>query len=262
MSSQTDLGLPLEYQKHPEYFDAININDDTDAKNSVIGEILKKYKVQKVLDMTCGSGSQVFFLKNLGYDVVGADFSPALLNIARKKATENNLDVLFLDGDMRDLHIGEFDAVITIFNAIGHLTKKDFERALKNIKDNLKNGGIYIFDILNLDAMTKSVVENLAATMDRVISGVQIHKKQYSTLDRKLGLLTSYDELTIQSEKRQVIKEQFTLQIYSALELKAMLNRCGFDVLEQCGMMGEEFKQETTLEMLTVARLKFKSSIS
>jgi SAM-dependent methyltransferase len=51
-------------------------------------------------------------------------------------------------------HPEYFDAVITIFNAVGHLTKSGFEKAIRNIHRNLNAGGIYVFDILNLEAMT------------------------------------------------------------------------------------------------------------
>ncbi len=59
------LGLPLEYNKLSEFFDAWNVNDDTEDKNAVIENILKGQRIKSVLDMTCGTGSQVFFLKNL-----------------------------------------------------------------------------------------------------------------------------------------------------------------------------------------------------
>ncbi len=63
------LGLPLEYQKHPEYFDAFCINDTTNAKNAVIEKLLNEQLVKTVLDMTCGTGSQVFHLLKNGYEV-------------------------------------------------------------------------------------------------------------------------------------------------------------------------------------------------
>nr|WP_106331215.1 class I SAM-dependent methyltransferase [Legionella pneumophila] len=77
------LGLPLEYQKMPEYFDAHNINEETETKNALIEKLLRKQNVKSVLDMTCGTGSQVFYLAKRGYDVVGSDFSPSLLAIVR-----------------------------------------------------------------------------------------------------------------------------------------------------------------------------------
>ena len=84
--TKNKLGLPTAYKKRPEYFDAFNIGEDTDSKNAIIEKLLKKQKVKTVLDMTCGTGSQVFYLLKQGYQVTGSDFSPALLEIARDKA--------------------------------------------------------------------------------------------------------------------------------------------------------------------------------
>ena len=91
--------------------------------------------------MSCGAGSQVFYLKERGYNVIGADFSPGLIKIAQDKANKLGTNIKFIDGDMRKLQAGEFDAVITIDNAIGHLTKKDFEIAIRNIHNNLNDNG-------------------------------------------------------------------------------------------------------------------------
>lgn len=250
------LGLPIEYKKLPEYFDAHNINDDTDEKNSVIEKLLRKQKVNTVLDLTCGTGSQVFFLTKYGYKVIGSDFSPALLEIARKKALKEKLDIKFIAGDMRTLNIGQFDAVITIFNAIGHLTKDDFEKAIRNIYENLKFGGVYIFDIFNLQAMTDTVVHNLKMDLKKTINNTQIHNIQYSTIDRKNGFLTSYDSLTIQknAKKLEKFENEFTLQIYTAKELQNMLIKNGFEIVGQYGMDGSEFLEEKTLNILTVAK--------
>ena len=60
---------------------------------------------------------------------------------------------------MRNLQLGKLNAVITIDNAVGHLVKADFDIAIRNIYKNLKKVGLYIFDILNLDAMTDEVID-------------------------------------------------------------------------------------------------------
>jgi ubiquinone/menaquinone biosynthesis C-methylase UbiE len=65
--------LPPEYQEIPEYFDAWNINGYTETKNATIASLLQKHKVKSVLDMSYGTGSQVFYLKDKGYDLVGSD---------------------------------------------------------------------------------------------------------------------------------------------------------------------------------------------
>lgn len=252
MSKHT-LGLPFEYQKFPEYFDACNTNPDTEAKNTVIEKLLGEQAVKTVLDLTCGTGSQVFFLAERGYQVTGADFSSQLLVMARERALKEHRAIAFIDGDMRTLQAGTFDAVITISNAIGHLTKAGFTQALKNVNNNLKQGGIYVFDILNLQTMTDTVVANLAWCVRKKVHETQIHLAQFSTIDRNRGRLTSYDTYSIQknAEKPQNFHQRFSLQIYTAQELKELLSKNGFDVISQRQMDGSSFIEETSTTILT-----------
>ena len=256
--TQKELGLPLEYQKLPEYFDAHNVGDDTAAKNVVIEKMLRQHNVKTVLDMTCGTGCQVFYLFELGYQVTGSDFSPALLDIARAKALKEKVDVKFIDGDMRTVQVGQFDAVITIFNAVGHLTKSDFEKAMRNIGKNLKDGGIYVFDILNLEAMTDSVVADLAMNRSKPVNNTQMHQIQCSTIDRAQGVLTSYDTYMTQknANKPELFNNQFSLQIYTAKELREMLGRNCFETIGQYGFDGSKFVADKTREIVTIAKKK------
>ena len=62
----------------------------------------------------------------LEYKVVGADFSPALVEIAREKAKKEKLRLKFIDGDMRNIKVGSFNAAITIFNAQQSIEKMGF----------------------------------------------------------------------------------------------------------------------------------------
>lgn len=256
MPHKNTLGLPIEYQENPEYFDAHNVNDGTDAKNALITKLLKAHDVKTVFDMTCGTGSQVFYLAQRGFDIIGSDFSPALLEQARAKALKQNLNLRFVDGDMRDIKLGTFDAVITIFSAIGHLTKSDFEKALQNIRANLKNNGIYIFDIFNLQAITDEVIANFKMDIQKEINGVKIHNIQHSEIDRENGLLISHDHYTISknNSKPETKTNTFALQIYTARQLNEILKHNGFEILHLYDMDGNDFNPEKSLNILTVAR--------
>lgn len=258
MNNEHKLGLPIEYQEKPEYFDAHNVNESTEYKNAFIEKLLKAQNIKTVLDMTCGTGSQVFYLAKHGYEVIGSDFSPALLEQARKKAAAKELDLTFIDGDMRTLKIGQFDAVITIFNAIGHLTKPDFEKTLQNIRANLKDGGVYIFDIFNLQAITDDVIANFAMDIESTVNGTKIRNVQHSEIDREHGLLTSHDHYTILKEghKPEVKTNSFSLQIYTAEQLQALLERNGFEVIQYYDLEGRDFIADRSLNILTVARKK------
>lgn len=250
----TNLGLPIEYQQMPEFFDAHNINETTESKNALIEKLLKVQNVKTVLDMTCGTGSQVFYLAERGYEVVGSDFSPALLEIARKKAGKQKIP--FIDGDMRESEIGKFDAVITIASAIGHLTKVDFAKTLKNISDNLKPNGIYIFDIFNLQALTDEVIAGFVMNIDKMVNGVRIVNSQHSEINRDKGLLISHDKYTIfkDGSAPQEYENTFRLQIYTYDELQKILAANGFEVISRYDVEGNDFDADRSVTMLIVGR--------
>ena len=110
--------LPYDYNKLSKYYEILE-GGKIDDVNSFLEKLLKKYEARRILDFTCGTGAQTLWLVKRGHNVIGADISPAMLKIAKQKASEAHLKVKLKKGDMRTSKFGTFDAVITIFNAIG-----------------------------------------------------------------------------------------------------------------------------------------------
>lgn len=73
------------YDKESESYDSIN-EKASQAINKTIEAVLKKNRIKTVADFTCGTGSQVFYLHNHGFEVSGFDINKKMLNIAIKKA--------------------------------------------------------------------------------------------------------------------------------------------------------------------------------
>jgi ubiquinone/menaquinone biosynthesis C-methylase UbiE len=65
-----------------------------------------------VLDAGAGAGALSLLAAELGYRVTALDFSPAMLEQARRKASERGLDIEFVVGDVTEPPPGPFDAVI------------------------------------------------------------------------------------------------------------------------------------------------------
>ncbi|MBM3887155.1 class I SAM-dependent methyltransferase, partial [Candidatus Dependentiae bacterium] len=227
------MNLPLEYSELSQYFDALGCSSP-DKVNRRIGALLKKYKIKTVLDLTCGTGAQVLWLAKQGFQVVGSDLSPKLLKIAQQKARAEHLKIKFLQSDMRTVQAGQFDAAITIFNAVGHLTRRGFEKAIKNISTHLKTDGLYIFDIFNFNALSKKDLVCMNVETKKNLGNLTLHHTQYSKLDKQKQHLISYDKFCLQYKtgKSKIIKGKFSLQIYTAKELKEMLAQHGFKVIE------------------------------
>ena len=244
-----------QYNKEAESYDAFNEKHSTTI-NQTIQKALTQYNVKTVLDLSCGTGSQVFWLRKCGFQIIGADINAKMLKIAKEKAKQEKLDLRFIKGDMRTQQVGEFDAVITIFNSVGHLTKTDFEKALRNVHGNLKKDGFYIFDIANLNYfLTGNNITDLTVDWLTTTDDTQFRDIQYGTITFD-GILALYTISIVQknSENPKIAKSLKTLQIYTASQLKELLNKNGFKVIEQSAIDGSRLVEDRTDRIFTIAQ--------
>ncbi|MDO5441191.1 MAG: bifunctional demethylmenaquinone methyltransferase/2-methoxy-6-polyprenyl-1,4-benzoquinol methylase UbiE [Bacillota bacterium] len=92
----------------------------------------------KVLDVCCGTGDISIALKNKNCEVTGLDFSPAMLDVAKRKCSEG---ITWLEGNAMQLPFEDnsFDAACISF---GLRNTPDYEAVLKEMKRVVKTGGI------------------------------------------------------------------------------------------------------------------------
>jgi demethylmenaquinone methyltransferase/2-methoxy-6-polyprenyl-1,4-benzoquinol methylase len=90
----------------------------------------------RVLDGCCGTGDLAIAAQRAGADVVGLDFSPAMLERARRKAPE----LEWIQGDLLELPFEDasFDAATVGF---GVRNVADLERGLAELRRVLRPGG-------------------------------------------------------------------------------------------------------------------------
>ena len=113
--------------------------------------LLKQYGVDDgiVLDMGCGTGNMTSRLCQLGYDMIGIDNSEDMLAIAREKAGEDTMDILYLLQDMREFELyGTVRAAVSICDSMNYITnEEDLLQVFKLVNNYLDPKGIFIFDL-------------------------------------------------------------------------------------------------------------------
>lgn len=96
----------------------------------------------KALDLCCGQGNASRALIGRGCRVVGVDFSPAMLALARAQVPE----ATFVEGDAQNLAFadGEFDVVVS---NLGICHVPDQKRALWQVRRVLRPGGRFAMTV-------------------------------------------------------------------------------------------------------------------
>ncbi len=190
---------------------------------------LTEIKVKNVLDCGCGTGAQAIPLLQKGYNVTAADYSPDMLDTAKRSFTQNNLKVDTSVQDVRDLpYEDKFDAVIFMFSAFNHMhTAEDALKALGSLKKALRKDGLAIFDVANIIQLMerfKSEV-NEHYTVDNI--NVMRHvKHSVDSIDCQM----THDEMTFLDSAKGV--ESFAsateLGIFTKRELDYYISQTGF----------------------------------
>jgi SAM-dependent methyltransferase len=100
----------------------------------------------KALDVGCGTGRAFGPLLRRGWQIVGCDLSPAMLEVA---AREGGSDVDLHVTDMRELpRFGEFDLVVSLNDSVNYLLgDDDLVAALAGMQANLGGNGLLVFDV-------------------------------------------------------------------------------------------------------------------
>jgi ubiquinone/menaquinone biosynthesis C-methylase UbiE len=108
-------------------------------------------KGQRLLDVACGTGKSFLWMLEQGWEVVGCDISPSMLELARAKASDS---VQLIVADMRELpELGQFDLVWALCDALNYLLDtEELALALQGMRRNLAPGGLLVFDLNTLVA--------------------------------------------------------------------------------------------------------------
>ena len=116
-------------------------------------EIIAKHALgSKALDFGCGTGRSTRFVKNLGFEAIGMDISPLMI----EKAIQSDPDGQYLlvkDGEYQHVS-GSFDLITSIFT-FDNIPEVNRLKILKALKSKLNNTGCMVMLDANSEMYTR-----------------------------------------------------------------------------------------------------------
>lgn len=154
-------GVCSFYDPFAEYYHLIfddwdkSIDRQAAVYNRLIASVLPQPSL-KLLDCSCGIGTQAIGFAKAGHRVVASDVSPAAVARAIREAEVRGLTITAYISDMTTLTEIEdrgFDVVTTLDNALPHLETDDLQRAISAMASRLRPGGLLMASIRDYDAL-------------------------------------------------------------------------------------------------------------
>lgn len=200
----------------------------------------------RVLDLGCGPGAHAIAFARRGNRVAGVDSSARLLDRARSAARRENVEVEWIEADMREFRRpASFDLVCSLNVSFGYFDDRENERVLENIRASLVPGGSLILDLVGPEAMARERQER-----ERQVDGVVYTERRAVAADRS-QMMSDW------IVTREGIQERFrvTQRLYSGTELSGLLASIGFvNVQLAAGLDGRTAYDESAARLVAVAR--------
>jgi len=213
--------------KHAQLYDIFYASKDYSSEADFIQKMLTKYSkipVLNVLELAGGTGKHASLLSNNGYKLMVTDSSPDMIDAAKKKHQQNQA-LAFEVWDMSSprTFTNQFDAVICLFDSIGYVqTNEKIASTLKNVHNNIKEGGIFIMEFWNAGAMIKSYEpyrEKYFQQKDQKITRISEtslnYPQQTATVD--------YTIIITENDQTEYIKESQTNRYFLIQEMANFL---------------------------------------
>jgi SAM-dependent methyltransferase len=203
---------------------------------------LPKNKDARILELCCGTGRLTLPIAKDGYTICGVDFTSSMLEQAKVKASEEGLEIEFIEADIRTLDLPEkYDLIFIPFNSIHHLYKnEDLFKAFKVVKNHLNEGGLFLFDCFNPNI--QFIVEGEKGPKEiadyTTKDGREVLVKQVMRYENKTQINRIEWHYFINGEFDSI--QNLDMRLFFPQELDSYLEWNSFDIIHKFGGFKEE----------------------
>ncbi len=216
-----------------------------------------------ILEVACGTGRVLVPLAEAGYDVVGIDISPKMLDVARQKIANAGLHgrVELIQGDALDLRLDRrFPLAIVALNSFGHfLEPGEPELALERIRDHLRPGGLVALDLTNpvpgaFGETTGVVIHDYTREgPEPDWTTVKLRSQALDPVEQIVDVSCIYDEVNPAGTIRRTMAS-FGLRYFYRNELRLLFERAGLNLESTYGSYDLEPLDEESERLIAIGR--------
>lgn len=144
----------MSYENFATVYDDLQADVDYGKRAEYLLKLFKKYDrlPTLLLDVACGTGGFSLRFAGQGIEVIGADPSPEMLDIARQKFSAEGREALLLCQSAEELDLyGTVDGAVCCLDSLNHIIDEDeLKRSIERIALFLEPERLFIFDVNTL----------------------------------------------------------------------------------------------------------------
>ncbi len=185
---------------------------------------------QRILDLGCGGGDQAKVFAGKGYNVVGIDIAPSLIDFARQQFQRQGLKGEFIVGDMRAIdYDSEFDACVILSGTFGFFGDEEDQQLLNSLRRALKKDGKTFIMFLPAGRFTRH-----SRSWSEIKDGWQLDEDWFdyetSTYQSRIFIIKK-DGTILKPRTEPGYNANEGIRCYSIPEMKTMLSNAGLEFI-------------------------------
>lgn len=219
------------------YYNIFYQDKDYKAEALQVDTLLKRYGkgVKTIINYGCGTGRHDLELFRLGYQCMGVDMSPLMIEIAQKNAKDEDANIGFSVADVRSYKAEQrYDGVISLFHVMSYQnSNEDISAAFQSARGALDKNGIFLFDVwYGPGVLSDQPVVRVKEIEDERNKLVRIARPIMH--DKENVVDVCYEVLVIEKEsgKTKVINEVHHMRYFFRPELELLLKEAGFELMD------------------------------
>ena len=208
---------------------------------------------RSALDVACGTGIVTEELHRNGYcPVWGVDLSPAMIAVARTKATGKSYQIRYVQQDAARLDLSgrTFDLVVSLFDSLNYILDPAALRdAFRHIFFHTAPGGLFAFDLNSLYALANNF-------FDQTGTYGPVHHVWHSYWDRETRICRVDMSFWVRDQETGETRhftETHLQRAYTVPEVTEWLTEAGFTGIEVFSNYGARPPGPKTDRLLFVA---------
>jgi SAM-dependent methyltransferase len=177
-----------------------------------------------VVDLGCGSGLWARALLEAGFEVLGVDIAPAMIELARGVAPAAR----YLVSSFYEVDLPSCVAVTVLGEGFTYMAAQDPREALPvflpRVYAALAPGGVLLFDMILRSEREPMRYRTMREGVDWRVDAEVIEEPELSLLTRHITARRQVEGT------ERITQETHRVRTFSASELERMLQACGFEV--------------------------------
>lgn len=185
------------------------------------------HPTSRVLDLGCGPGAHAIAFARRGHRVTGVDTSGRLLDRARSAARGADVQVEWVEADMREFsRPAGFDLICSLYASFGYFDDHQNRQVLENACSSLAPDGALLLDVIGREAAARYWQERRWHEVGDVL-----YLERCATADDWSSMVSDWIVV------RGGVRADFRVKqrLYSAIELRELLLSVGFAGVQLAG---------------------------